>query len=263
MVIRYKFPSTVDEAELKRQKNHPAVKEWMEAVKQNPDVEFYPTSFRTIIQDWENQQELNEHFEQRIANREKNPPPQNLIRADKHLRSAFGWLVGLAIWSVLAAGFYMATTIPPAYIYFPVCLIPVAILALLGLRDLREYSAWKTLFPLVPSEHVFKPILKDGSEASIKLQFQSSSQHQSPDALQRLNAATLSGLNHAFVKLEKPPDYPELKRIVQHSIEEEVQRLEFAVFQTRIIEILPPPYKETPKPEPKKRPLGFATSWDD
>jgi hypothetical protein len=61
MVQRYKFPANIDDAELKRQMNHPAVKAYLEGAKQFPAALPAPhTPFRLIIEDWEDQEEIRE-----------------------------------------------------------------------------------------------------------------------------------------------------------------------------------------------------------
>lgn len=165
---------------------------------------------------------------------EQNPPPYHLERAEFCYRVEKGLLLGcvLILVNLIVAIntnnllFLLATaiflTLPLTIAYFVVS---------------RRIRFWEKPYSLYSRTFSYHPQLQSGVRVPIEVEYQFPTVVDTPEVLDRVDAAARDGLNNSLCALYVAPDYEETRNILIQALEEETEALGIEVFRIHVVKI--------------------------
>jgi hypothetical protein len=171
---------------------------------------------------------------------ELNPPPENREKAhfyDVSMQAIVTCVIAEII-AVPIAAFILKTHANPILLAGG---FSTTILIIIWYFCYKKYKEWLTPYQIFVTKLDFEPCLKNGKKISIEIEFQIPNMRAKQGNLEILYHATLAGLNRTLSQLALPPDYPEMKLIVQQAIEPDMKIINMFICRVKIVSINPPP----------------------
>lgn len=165
---------------------------------------------------------------------EQNPPPYHLGKAQTYHRIEIGLLLSGV---VILVCFMVAIDTDNllfllAIFIFMACPLTVAFFVV----D-KKIKYWEKPYRLYSQQFSYRPKLKTGIQVPIEVEYQFPTTANSPNTLDRINAAAHDGIDKSFASLWTATDYEETRKIVVEALEEETQVLGIEVFRVRVEKI--------------------------
>jgi hypothetical protein len=251
---------TIEDPELKKLLDHPAVQQYLKAAEHIPELTKNPPSLRRIIKDYEEQKEQ-ERNRPRINS--LNPPAEYLreaARLDRHWKFIFG--LGCAFVASGIIGILKFENDHPteplnaleifitcAFIFFAAWIFYDVY------ADASHASNLKKPIPLAFIELTFNPRLQDGSILTITTTFQVPISFDSSDFRAQLLVPASAALSSYFAKTTIIPTHEKIAKFLTDAVTPHLLELNLPVLRVYIIKVeaaaAPPPKS------PPGTPIGF------
>jgi len=169
---------------------------------------------------------------------ERNPPPYHLDRAETCHRVEIGLFLGCVV--ILVCLIIAINT--DNLLFLLIISIFMALPLAIGFFVVnKKIKYWEKPYQLYSQEFSYKPKLKSGYQVPIEVEYQFPATANTPNVLNRINAAATYGLRKSFAALDVATDYEETRKILVEALEKETERLDIEVFRIRILKIHLPP----------------------
>lgn len=165
---------------------------------------------------------------------EQNPPPYHLRRARQCHKIQGAILVGcLAI-----LGYLLIALDSKNLLTLILVLIFIATPLTIAFFAIdRKIKYWESPYLLYSQEFCYKPRLRSGIQVPIQGEYHFPVAVNTPDILERINAAAEDGMSKFFSMYQVATDYEESRKLLVEILTPEIDALDIEVFRIRILKI--------------------------
>jgi hypothetical protein len=165
---------------------------------------------------------------------EQNPPPYHLKKAEWFHKLQIAILaacLGILIYLLVALDTKNLLTLMLVLVFMA---LPLIIAYFVIDRKVRY---WQSPYQLYSQEFTYKPRLKSGIHVPVQVEYHFPMAVNTPDVLQRINAAAESAIDRVFGAFYFPSDYEQTRATLVEAVDREIQLLDIEVFRVRVLKI--------------------------
>lgn len=172
---------------------------------------------------------------------EQNPPPYHLKKAEQFHKLQLAILVSC----VAILGYLLLELDTKNLLVLILVLVFMALpLTFAYFVVDRRIRYWQSPYQLYSQEFLYKPALKSGIRVPVQVEYHFPIAVNTPNVLQRIDAAASGAIDAAFASLYFPSDYEQTRTMLVEAVDREIKQLDIEVFRVRVLKIDYPPTRQ-------------------